>query len=243
METTDIKHLCSELTVGASTIKGWIKVLAIPSVQRGKKLEFEPAAADLIRQVAQLRKEGYSLDQIADRLQPDTGPADRQQTGDRPAGGYQTDIGRIIDGLEPALTSAVMAAVQGQTELAQAYGAAQRQIGQLEAQLHAAQVQLAEAQETLKGLPAPGQLEAERQARQLAEDRAGHLSELQQRAQAEAEATRRELEQARQQIEEALAAAAAAESAADDARQRAEEAAGDLEQERKRGWWARLVGK
>lgn len=192
--------------------------------------------------MAQLRKEGYSLDQIADRLQLDTGPPARHLADDKPTDRPQPDISRIIDGLEPALTSAVMAAVQGQTELAQAYGLAQRQIGHLEAQLQAAQAQLAEAQETLKGLPTPGQIETERQARQLAEEKAAHLAALQAQAQAEAEATRRELELARLQIAEARAAAATAQAEAEEARQRAEQAAEELATERKKGLWARIFG-
>lgn len=245
----DVSAIAKELGIKNDTLRSWLRQFPELEIDRTLgKLRLNDSAADQVRKIAALKDQGLTVAEIREHIAPaiqarsegDALATQSHRTHDAPATGPPP----------PDIEDLITAAITRAEGIAEKYARATHRIGTLEAENKALQQQLEASAEQLRLLPSPQQLqeataaalEAERRARD-AEQKAQALAALQAQAQTEAEATRRELELARQQIEQARAAAATAQAEAEEARQRAEQAAGELEQERKRGWWARLMGK
>lgn len=138
-----VADLAEKYNVGNGTIRHWSALYDIPSEKRGRANVYLEEGQEMFEFIVEKKDKGLSDKEIAKLL------------GDKSEGSSHDSHGTpsTVD-LQAMINETVTRAIAEQTHLAQAYGAAQNQIGRLEERVGNLVHQLEQKDEQLKLLPA-----------------------------------------------------------------------------------------
>lgn len=157
----------SQLTnIPEPTIKNWLGKLPIPAEKDSAgRWRFGSEALDVLRAIKELREEDRTFETIRRRIgEPEmsgdssgvgassSGANDQSSIDERP---LAMDERSLAESLAGVITPQLVEALRANNDLAEKYAHAAHRIGRLEAELEAAQAQLAEARQKIVLLEAP----------------------------------------------------------------------------------------